>query len=108
MIQSKQDAIQAMEEVLLGDPRFTEDDFYSVKRNVLFDAFRTKRFSWMPKLYPEIHAQMVEAGKPYRFLMPQTCCLSLAMRGYPRLAYFLYNATIDLLNVWKRIKKWIR
>jgi glycosyltransferase involved in cell wall biosynthesis len=104
MLQSKQDAIHEMECVLSSDSRFTEDDFYLIKRNVLFDVFRTKRFNRLSELYPEIHARMVESGKSYRPLMPQSYCLSLAMRGYPRWAYILYFATIDSLNLWKSIK----
>lgn len=100
-LQSKIDAIKELENHL------NECDFaggYAIKKNVLFDAFRTKRFKLLKTLYPEIHHRLITEGKSYRWYMPQTCCLSLALRGHCRRAYMVYNANMKLIKICKRIK----
>lgn len=100
-IQSKIDVIVELEKILKMKP----DNFYEIKKNVLFDAMRSKRFKLLKTLYPDISQQIIANGTPYRWYMPQSSCLALAMRGYPTIANLLYNFNIYLIELCKQLKK---
>lgn len=83
-------------------------DFIRIKRNVLFDALRTKRYEALRKLYPEQKEAMINSGTPYRLLAPVSSCIALALRGYPALAYTLYNWNMRLINYLQQMKRFVK
>ena len=83
-------------------------DFIPIKRNVLFDALRTKRYEALRELYPEKKEAMINSGTPYRLLAPVSSCIALALRGYPALAYTLYNWNMRLINYLQQIKRFVK
>ena len=83
-------------------------DFIPIKRNVLFDALRTKRYEALSELYPEQKEAMINSGTPYRLLAPVSSCIALALRGYPALAYTLYNWNMRLINYLQQIKRFVK
>ncbi len=89
-LKSKIDAITEIEKVLAEKQYFSCDDFVPIKKNVLFDALRGGLWPIVENLYTEIHANLIKAGIPYKIHFPQTGCISMALRGYPRLARLLY------------------
>ena len=83
-------------------------DFIPIKKNVLFDALRTKRYNALLKLYPELKDAMIESGTPYRIVAPVSSCIALALRGYPALAYTLYDWNMRLINYLQQIKRFVK
>lgn len=83
-------------------------DFIRIKRNVLFDALRTKRYEALMKLYPEQKEAMINSGTPYRLLAPVSSCIALALRGYPALAYTIYDWNMRLINYLQQIKRFVK
>ena len=83
-------------------------DFIRIKRNVLFDALRTKRYEALRELYPEKKEAMINSGTPYRLLAPVSSCIALALRGYPALAYTLYDWNMRLINYLQQIKRFVK
>ncbi|MGE9980195.1 glycosyltransferase family 2 protein [Prevotella sp. SGI.167] len=83
-------------------------DFFPIKRNVLFDALRTKRYEVLRELYPEQKEAMINSGTPYRLLAPVSSCIALALRGYPALAYILYDWNMRLINYLQQIKRFVK
>ena len=83
-------------------------DFIRIKRNVLFDALRTKRYEVLRELYPEQKEAIINSGTPYRLLAPVSSCIALALRGYPALAYTLYDWNMRLINYLQQIKRFVK
>ena len=83
-------------------------DFFPIKRNVLFDALRTKRYEVLRELYPEQKEAIINSGTPYRLLAPVSSCIALALRGYPALAYILYDWNMRLINYLQQIKRFVK
>ena len=83
-------------------------DFIPIKRIVLFDALRTKRYEALRELYPEQKEAMINSGTPYRLLAPVSSCIALALRGYPALAYTLYDWNMRLINYLQQIKRFVK
>lgn len=105
-LNSEIDVVTEIETLLLNECSFINpEDFYVKKKNVLFDAMRTKHFNHLKDLYPEIQARVINEGRKYRWYMPRTCCLSIALRGNITLANYIYDINIWLINQMKIIKK---
>lgn len=83
-------------------------DFIPIKRNILFDALRTKRYEILRELYPEQKEAMISSGTPYRLLAPVSSCIALALRGYPALAYTLYDWNMRLINYLQQMKRFVK
>ena len=83
-------------------------DFIPIKRNVLFDALRTKRYEALRELYPEQKEAMINSGTPYRLLAPVSSCIALALRGYPALAYTLCYWNMRLINYLQQMKRFVK
>lgn len=82
------------------------DDFYVNKKYALFLALILKKYNQLPILYPEVHERIKNEGKKYRWYMPQTCCLSLALKGYPQMARYLYVVNMKVIKLKDVIKGW--
>ena len=106
---SKVKAVNEIESFCLGHVAgILPNDFIPIKKNVLFDALRTKRYEALRKLYPELKEAMIKGGTPYRFMAPVSSCISLALRGYPALAYTLYDWNMRLINYLQQIKRIVK
>ena len=80
-------------------------DFIPIKRNVLFDALRTKRYEVLRELYPEQKEAMIKSGTPYRLLAPVSSCIALALKGHPALAHTLYDQNMKLITCLQNVKR---
>ena len=80
-------------------------DFIPIKRNVLFDALRTKRYEALRELYPEQKEAMINSGIPYRLLAPVSSCIALALKGHPALAHTLYDQNMKLITCLQNVKR---
>ena len=83
----------------------------TVKRRFLGDFFISKQFSLLYK-FSEIHQDIIEEGKNYNFSLPLISCLSIALRGKPHLAYYLYNINMQMIQFKESIaflfNRWFR
>ena len=61
-------------------------DFIPIKKTVLYDALRAKRFNDLQQLYPELKDAMIKGGTPYKIVTPVSSCIALALKGFPVLA----------------------
>ena len=55
---------------------------------------------------------IIEEGKNYNFSLPLISCLSIALRGKPHLAYYLYNINMQMIQFKESIaflfNRWFR
>ena len=58
-----------------------------------------KFFRKTHSIFPEIHKIAIEEGKIYHWNAPERSCLSVALRGYPMLAYCLYKSNLRFIRV---------
>lgn len=106
---SKVKAVNEIESFCLGHVAgINPNDFIPIKKNVLFDALQTKRHEALRQLYPELKDAMIKGGTPYRFMFPVASCIALALRGYPALAYTLYNWNMDLITFLQKVKRFVK
>lgn len=75
------------------------------KKHILVDMFISKRFDGMMTTFPEVHAQMINGQRGYCVIRPISSCLSIALRGWPRIAYCIYRLNMSALNLYQRIKQ---
>ena len=74
-------------------------DMFSLKKDVLFEAFLLKQFSYFKHLYPDVQSLIIKNTGKFRFYTPISSCLSLAFRGYPYFAFYLYKALTLLIHL---------
>ena len=82
----------------------TKEDFLPIKKRVLFDAFRTKRWDQLSTLYPEEKDLMIQQGTPYRIHFPVSSCIAIALKGHPYLAWTIYRCNTWIINTAQTIK----
>jgi glycosyltransferase involved in cell wall biosynthesis len=70
----------------------------------IFFALMNREFCLMKRLYPEIHASLIDEGRRYHFLSPRGGCISLALRGHPFMAYYIYRGNIWLINFYHYVR----
>lgn len=80
------------------------NDFLSIKKDILIAAFLSKNFSLLTSSYPETHKELISQGMSYKALQPLKSNLSIALRGWPRLAYCLYKTNMSIIRIIKKIK----
>lgn len=80
------------------------NDFLSIKKDILIAAFLSKNFRLLKKSYQEIHKELISQGISYKVLQPLKSNLSIALRGWPRLAYCLYKTNMSIIRIIKKIK----
>ena len=78
------------------------------KKHILVDMFISKRLDSMMTTFPEVHAQMINGQRGYCVIRPISSCLSIALRGWPRMAFCIYRLNMSALNLHQRIKKLIK
>ena len=82
-------------------------DFIPIKKTVLYDALRAKRFNDLQQLYPELKDAMIKGGTPYKIVAPVSSCIALALKGFPILANKLYHFNMWLIESVRQIKSWV-
>lgn len=80
------------------------NDFLSIKKDILIAAFLSKNFRLLISSYHETHKELISQGMPYKALQPLKSNLSIALRGWPRLAYCLYKINMSIIRIIKKIK----
>lgn len=85
-----------------------EDLLVNRKKHVLVDMFISKRLDRMLTTFPEVHGQIVNGQRRYSVIRPISSCLSIALRGWPMTAYFIYDLNMRVLDLYQRLKKLIK
>lgn len=85
-----------------------EDLLVERKKHVLVDMFISKRLNRMLMTFPEVHEQIVNGQRRYSVIRPISSCLSIALRGWPLAAYFMYDLNMRVLDLYQRLKKLIK
>lgn len=99
------DVEKEKERIIAEDERLCGIDTYESVKRVLLMAFMSKRFDIMRCYHTEKHKEIIENGMPYRLVRPVSSNLALALRGFPRLAYFLHSMEIWLIDRIKIMKQ---
>lgn len=90
--------------ILKTELNIPDSDLYIYKRITIFNTLMGKHFNNLPQIFPEIHQQLIKDGTKYNLLVPIPGCLAIALKGYPRLAYYIYQLNINMIYFLKRIK----
>ena len=80
------------------------NNFYAMKKGVLVSLFTSKLFKELLQTYPEIHDTVITNHTKYGFFTPLGYFLALALKGFPKLAYYLYRSNLWLLKTGHKIK----
>ena len=94
-------------EMILND----EIKEYCVKRKkqyALSIAFLAKQFNLLNTTYTEVHDDIIMEGQKYNMKLPLKSCMTLALKGYPRLAYLLYSINIIVIRFADLMKRIIK
>jgi glycosyltransferase involved in cell wall biosynthesis len=102
------EVVTELEKIMQEHDNLEESDVAPYKIGPLFFALMNKKFDLMKELYPEVHPYLIERGRKLHLFISQGYCLSLALRGYPRTAYYLYKGNLRLLRCFQRIKRLIK
>ena len=100
--------------VELMNDKFGTEDFdylYAHKKAVLTEFFLDGHIEEMQKLYPEIHNRIIEEGKKFHLFSPNSNCLSLALRGKPRIAKKIHQVWMEFIKMKEYVQrrfKWAR
>lgn len=94
-------------EVVLDGMAIKEECMYSQKKEALRVAFLSNHLSMLSDTFPEIHEKVILEGLKYNYKFPIIPCLSLALRGYPTMAYCICKMNLQFIYIVKRIKKLI-
>lgn len=95
------DAIEELSNIL---PKEDIPYLYAQKKDVLYVAFRLKRFDIIKNTYKDIHNQIILNSGRYSWRTPISSNLSLAIKGYPVIAFLLFHIQINLINFIRIIK----
>lgn len=77
------------------------------KINALKDLIRPGVLQWCMAaidMFPEVHSQAIDEGRQYNLFRPLSSCLSIALRGYPRLACNIYLVNGWVIKIKERIQ----
>ena len=106
---SKIKAVREIESFCIGNVAgIGPHDFIPIKKNVLFDALRTKRYRALRELYPDLKDAMIKEGTPYKIFAPVSSCIALALRGFPVLANRIYLLNMQLIVCLQKTKSIVR
>lgn len=81
------------------------NNFYAMKKGVLISLFTSALHKELLGTYPEIHKTIIRNNTKYRFFTPLSYFLALALKGFPKLAYYLYSTNIWFLKTGHKIKR---
>lgn len=95
-IQSYMDMVAEVEKIGIFDN--TKDKGFGLKKYLIFEVWRSKRFSMLQTLYPEIHDVIKRDAHKYNIFSPIAGCLAIALNGKPRLALWIYRVNMFFIN----------
>lgn len=75
------------------------DCFIDRKKWIIYDLFLLKRFTEINERYPEMHRRLIDEQRRWHIGRPMQSAISLALRGYPRLAYNMYKVNKAILDL---------
>ena len=102
-IQSQFRVLEYLLEMFGGDSSFDEG-FADRKVHILYDLFLSKRFEQLYESFPEVHQRVIDDQRRWHLYRPVQSGISMALRGYPRLGYFLCTLDEGIFDMKKRIK----
>ena len=108
MFTSLQKEIDELDKIL--DPDIKEECLFYKKQNALCIAFLSNTPSLLQLLnntYLEVHERIIEEGLNYNYKLPLKSCLSIALRGYPKMSYCLYKINISLIHCFQMMKSFL-
>ena len=96
--------IREVEEIekLLDSQKY--DDFFAIKREILFNLYETKNLSKV-KPFEEVHSRIIEANKKYKRSSLRQYFFARALKGNSNVAYNLYCINIFLIKQIQILKK---
>ncbi len=94
-------------EIVLDGKAIKEECLYSQKKETLRVAFLSKHLSMLLKTFPEIHEKVIAEGRKYNYKSPISPCLSIALRGYPKIAYWICKINLYFIIQVKKIKSYL-
>ncbi len=74
------------------------------KKDALYMMWQLGHFSELKNTYPEIHNQVIRAGQKYHAFYPRIFFLAMALKGKPRLAFYLYRINMQMIET----KEWLQ
>lgn len=102
MFISVQKEIDELDKIL--DSEIKEECLIEKKQCALVNAFLSKEFHLLRTAYPEIHSYIIENGKSYNLKLPLKSCLSIALKGKPTLAFYLYHINVMFIQIVNNIR----
>ena len=80
------------------------NNFVVIKNNILFRLFITNNLKNVYGLFSEVYPQIIEERKNYNPKLPIQYFYAVALRGYPRLAYYLCNLNVFVILFLQKLK----
>lgn len=77
---------------------------FETKEELLKLLFENKRLKELTTLYKDIHHKIINRNIKYKFPTPLGYFFTMALKGYPRLAYYLYKANIFAIQIIQTIR----
>ena len=81
------------------------NNMYVMKRSVLDALFLTRNFKELKTTYTEIHKEIINNHKKYKFFIPLGYFLSKALKGNPVVSYTLYKYNLAIIQAIKWLRK---
>ena len=81
------------------------NNMYVMKRSVLDALFLTRNFKELKTTYTEIHKEIINNHKKYKFFIPLGFFLSKALKGNPVVSYTLYKYNLAIIQAIKWLRK---
>ena len=72
---------------------------YTRKKDVLLDAFLSKQFDFLKNCFPETKVRIINDARKLNYLTPRLKCLALALKGHPKIAYYLYHIITAMIQM---------
>ena len=103
VILSRIKEVEEIEKIL--DPQ-KYDDFFAIKREILFNLYETKNLNKV-KPFEEVHSRIIEANKKYKRSSLRQYFFARALKGNSNVAYNLYCINIFVIKQIQFLKKFI-
>ena len=81
------------------------DALYFLEKDVLYAAFILRKNDLLKSLYPQTRERFIHEHPKYRLFTPNSSCLALALKGYPKTANMLYHVTLRIIRLKTKIRK---
>ena len=108
---NKKQVLSRKKEIEALEKEFSVDEYYKfdvIKEKILFDLFSINLLKQEYGLFSELYIKIIERTPKYRFKLPVRYFFSMALRGYPRLAYYLCKVNLFIVFTLKKFKNKIK